>query len=84
MINVSALGGLHIASLSTGRLAWFSFVCIYRIGIALALLWGGTKYLVHTVSMAELLLNVCMHVFSLARVCVQACVHVIMATYMQS
>ena len=48
------------------RLVWFTFVCIFRITIAVFLMWWGTAFLVETVSMSDLLLNT---------VCVLACVH---------
>ena len=49
---------IEITSISTGRVFFFLCVQLCRVVIATLLWFGGTFFLVHTVDISELMLNV--------------------------
>ena len=46
-----------ILSVSAARLAWFIGVQMVRLGVAVVLAWGGTRFLARTTGLSDLILN---------------------------
>ena len=51
-------GGKVIKTVSGRRVLWFAAVQLARMTAAIVLGFGGTKFLVHTISLQDILLNI--------------------------